>query len=68
MFKYKVRLTLYSGKTVEGVAKTTSLSTYRQEILQVVGADNEPLDVITDDIKSIDVLTANARFSHIDFA
>lgn len=70
LYAYRVRLTLYSGEIVEGKAITTSVNSLRKEVLVLDVGEQQQVkkEVETEKLKTLDVLTANARFKHMDFS
>lgn len=69
MFGYHVRLTIRNGDTLVGKALTTQIDQdkHEQMIIQTDKTGEQRQSVDTGTIKSLDVLTPNARFRHIDF-
>jgi len=66
LFAYQVRITLVTGETFTGVAKTTRVENKKE--LLVLAVDNAQLQKIeTPKLKTMEVLTPNAKFTRIEF-
>ena len=65
LYHYNLRIALHDGKAIEGIAQNWITDKNKVEYL-ILGGDSETR-IRLDRIKRIDVLTPNARFTHIHF-
>lgn len=66
LYGYQVRLTLISGEIFTGIPKTTQ-TVDKKEWLVIEEHNAQQQKIETLKLKSMDVLTANARFTRIEF-
>ncbi|MBU3003349.1 Rho-binding antiterminator [Paraglaciecola arctica] len=66
MYRYQVRVTLKSGEVLVGVPKTTVIED-KKELLLLECESNQPQKIATLNLKTMEVLTANAKFTRIEF-
>lgn len=66
MYRYQVRVTLKSGEVLVGVPKATVIED-KKELLLLECESNQPQKIATLNLKTMEVLTANAKFTRIEF-
>ena len=66
MHGYDVKLHLLTAGVISGKALDTQYNSLKQECIKIHSQDTEIL-VALDEVKSMDVLSKNARFTHVDF-
>lgn len=66
MFHYQVKVTIKEGLQYEGEAKDVGRDQRKEECLILIN-EEQNIFIPTNQLKSIDVLTTGARFSHVDF-
>jgi Rho-binding antiterminator len=64
LYRYRVKLTLKDGSVVEGVAKDIELDSEKREFLLLTQPDSH-VELVN--LARMDVLTANAVFSEVEF-
>ena len=67
MYRYPVRLTLYSGAVIEGVAIDTQRNELKEECITVTNADASRLLVVLDELKKLEVSVKNPHFTAVEF-
>lgn len=66
MHGYDVELRLLTGQVISGTALDTQRNALKQECIKMHSQGTDIL-VALDEVKSMNVLSKNARFTHVDF-
>lgn len=67
MFHYSVKVITKKGASHSGLAEDVLLSDKRQEVLRIKTVDQDQIEVVTEEIEEIQVITPNARFQTVRF-
>lgn len=66
MHAYVIELHVFDGSIISGTALDTQRNALKQECIKIRSENTETL-VVLNDIKSMNVLSKNPSFSHVNF-
>ena len=67
MYRYEIKLTMKSGRLIEGVAVDTVRDELRKECIKVKTIDEEAKLVVLDDVLKMTAQTSNPYFNEVVF-